>query len=183
MGKMKTHERQLALDELASSERRLLELVDYLTPAQWCFRESPARWSIAENLEHLVLLEDFIAAAIAKAVEGPVQPEKRVFTAAKDPLVFGLGASRSTKLNAREAVRPTGRWPDTTELVAEFRRVRSRTLAFAAETDADLRSHFFPHIAFGELDCYQWLVVLGQHTARHTSQIEQIKADPAYPAA
>jgi hypothetical protein len=181
MGKMKTHERQLALEQLASSQARLLELLDGLTPVQWSFRESPERWSIAENLEHLVLFEDFISGAIAKVMEGQAEPEKRELAAAKQPLVLGLASSRSTKFNAREAVRPIGRWPYTTELTTEFQKVRARTLAFAAETDADLRNHFFFHIAFGDLDCYQWLLLLGQHTARHAMQIEQIKAHPAYP--
>ena len=40
----------------------------------------------------------------------------------------------------------------------------------------DLRSHFFAHVAFGDLDCYQWLVAMGQHTLRHVAQIEEIKA-------
>jgi hypothetical protein len=178
---MEQHERQLALDQLHSSQSRLLALVDRLTLEQWCFRESSGRWSIAENLEHLILFEEFIAEAIANAMKAPAEPAKQVSAAAKEPLVLGLANSRSTTFSAREAVRPTGRWPDPIEMVAEFQRVRARTLAFAAATDADLRSHFFAHIAFGDLDCYQWLLVLGRHTARHVLQIEQIKADPVYP--
>ena len=75
------------------------------------------------------------------------------------------------------------RWVDMGEMVAELRKTRARTMEFVAETQADLRGHFFPHIAFGDLDCYQWLVVLGQHGMRHALQIEEIKADPAYPTA
>ncbi len=75
----------------------------------------------------------------------------------------GLAKARSTKFNAREAARPVGRWPDTAEMIAELRRPRAGTLAFAAETQAELRDHFFPHLAFGDLDCYQWLVVPVQH--------------------
>jgi hypothetical protein len=63
-------------------------------------------------------------------------------------------------------------------MIAELRKARARTLAFAAVTAADLRGHFFPHIAFGDLDCYQWLVVLGQHGTRYALQIEQIKGRP-----
>ena len=101
----------------------------------------------------------------------------------KEPLVLGLAKARSTKFNAWEAVRPVGRWPDTAEMIAELRRPRAGTLAFAAETQAELRDHFFPHLAFGDLDCYQWLVVPGQHGARHAvPQIEEIMADPGYPA-
>jgi hypothetical protein len=181
-GTMELHERQLILDQLASSEARLLKLVDGLTPAQWNFRETPSRWSIAENVEHLIAFENFIADAIAKVMEGPAEPEKKALAAEKEPLVLGLANARSTKFNAREAVRPVGKWLSTTEMIAELRKTRARTIAFTVETQADLRGHFFPHIAFGDLDCYQWLMLLSQHEIRHALQIGEIKADPAYPA-
>lgn len=180
---MNPQERQLVLDQLKSSETRLLEIVKGLSPAQWSFRETPERWSIAENLEHIVALENFVTQKIGDVIQEAALPDKRALSPAKDSLVLGLADSRATKLTAREAARPSGRWPDPADLVAEFRKVRARTIAFAAETQADLRGHFFPHIAFGDLDCYQWLVVLGQHAYRHVSQIEDIKAHPAYPAA
>jgi hypothetical protein len=182
-GKMTTHERQLVLNQLASSETRLLMLIKGLTPQQWNFRETPERWSIAEVIEHCILFEEFIRGMIAKTLEAPAQPEKTAMAPAKEPLVLGLANARSIKFNAREAVRPTGRWSDPTEMLAELRKTRAQTIAFAADTQANLRDHFFSHIAFGDLDCYQWLVVLGQHGFRHTLQIEEIKAHPAYPAA
>jgi hypothetical protein len=178
---MEREERQLVLAQLASSETQLLELVDGLTPEQWIFRESPERWSIAEILEHLVVFEKFINEVIAKVMAAPAEPEKKAFAAQKEPLVLGLANSRSTRFKARELVLPTGRWANTAELIAELRRCRAQTVAFAAETEADLRDHFFPHIVFGDLDCCQWLVVIGQHTARHALQIEEIQANPAYP--
>jgi hypothetical protein len=98
-----------------------------------------------------------------------------------DPLVLGLANAREIKFNAREAVRPTARWPEKTELILEFRKTRARTLAFASETELSLRDHFFPHIAFGDLDAYQWLVVIGRHTVRHGFQIKAIKACLAFP--
>jgi hypothetical protein len=179
---MEPRERQFVLDQLASSEARLLELVDGLTPVQWRFREAAERWSIAENIEHLIAFEDFITEKIAGAIEGKAEPEKQASTEQKDSLVRGLAGARHIKFNAREAVRPVGRWSDTSEMVAELRNSRARTVAFAAETQANLRNHFFPHIAFGDLDCYQWLMLLGQHACRHALQIEEIKANPEYPA-
>ena len=178
---MEPHARQFVLDQLASSEARLLELVHGLTPAQWNFRETPERWSIAENIEHVIALENFIVQKIQEALEQPPDGGKKGTAAGKDSLVLGLGKARGPKLIAREVARPMGRWPDKAELIGELRRTRARTTAFASETQAELREHFFPHIAFGDLDCYQWLVVLGQHGFRHALQIEEIKADPAYP--
>jgi hypothetical protein len=33
----------------------------------------------------------------------------------------------------------------------------------------------------GDLDCYQWLLVVGQHSLRHALQIGEIKASAGYP--
>jgi hypothetical protein len=179
---MESHERKLVLDQLASSEARLLNLVAGLTQQQWSFRETSERWSISENIEHVIVLENFITQTIAKVLEGPAQPEKKILAARKESLVLGVANSRSVKIKAREAARPVGRWPYPAELISEFRKTRAQTIAFARETQADLRNHFFPHVAFGDLDCYQWLVVLAQHGFRHALQIEEIKADAKYPA-
>ncbi len=179
---MELKERQFALDKLASSEARLLELVQGLSPSQWSFRETPERWSIAQVIEHVILFENFVSRAIEEALEKPVAAEKQSQTAEKDPLVIGLANSRRTRFNAREAVRPGQSRPEPSELVAQLRKVRARTFAFTESTQADVRDHYFPHIAFGDLDCYQWLVTLGQHAARHAVQIEEIKSHPRFPA-
>jgi DinB superfamily len=178
---MNAREREFVLEQLAAGELRLLGLVEGLGPAQWSFREDAERWSIAEIVEHLVVFEGFIIAAVTNALQGPEESEKMGLAGAKELLVLGLAESRSAKLKAREATRPIGRWSEPAELVAEFRNARARTIAFAAETECDLRGHFFPHIAFGDLDCYQWLVVLGQHTLRHCLQIEEVLRDSKFP--
>ena len=178
---MEPQQRQPVIEELASTEARLLNTLDGLMPAQWHFRESPSRWSIAENLEHLIAFEGFILAAIRRTLDAPPELDKMAAAVAKEHLVLSLAQSRDTKFLAREIVRPTGRWTGTTAMIEEFHQARGATIAFVNDTRFPLREHFFPHIAFGDLDCYQWLIVLGQHTGRHVAQIEQIKADRAYP--
>jgi hypothetical protein len=54
-------------------------------------------------------------------------------------------------------------------------------LRFAAVTHGDLRSYFFEHPQFGELDCYQWLLFVGAHSERHARQAEEVIADPNFP--
>jgi uncharacterized damage-inducible protein DinB len=180
---MHPEERQLVIDRLQSSETHILALVQNLTPAQWNFHETPNRWSIAENIEHLAIFEPFIIGAITKALQTPTDPDKNHSTTEKEPDVLAIADSHNAKLIAREAVSPTGRWSNPAEAITEFRKARSQTIAFATETQADLRNHFFPHISLDDLDCYQWLVAIGQHTLRHTVQIEEIKANPNYPTA
>jgi hypothetical protein len=178
---MKTEEREFVAGELRASEARLLEVVRGLTAEQWSFREAPERWSIAEVVEHLVVWESFMLGAVRGALEGPAEPEKQAAVAGKDALVLGLAGSRDKKLKSREAARPTGRWSDFGEMLVEFRARRAQTIEFAESTQADLRSHFFAHITFGDLDCYQWLVAMGRHTLRHVGQIEEIKRDGGFP--
>ena len=78
-------------------------------------------------------------------------------------------------------MRPTGQWSDAEELLAEFRNTRRRTTDFAATTRSDLRAYIHPHMALGELDCYQWLLVLSLHGSRHAQQIEEIKTAAGFP--
>jgi hypothetical protein len=178
---MQPQERQHLIDRLQSSEAQILSLVEGLTPAQWNFRETPARWSIAENIEHLAIFEHFITGAVTKTLQTPAQPDKKLASSEKEPHVLAIASSQNAKLTAREATTPTGRWPAPAEAVSEFRKARAQTIAFVTETGAPLRDHFFPHIALGDLDCFQWLVVLAQHSLRHVTQIEEIKAHPNYP--
>jgi hypothetical protein len=179
---MDTQERQVILNQLDLSQARLVELTDGLTPEQWHFRETPERWSIAENIEHVILFEEFLRGVIVKTLQQAAEPEKRAFAAAKEAAVFNIGNGRDTRFNAREVVRPTGRWADTGEMLAAFRKTRAETRTFAMGLEGDLRGHFFAHVALGDLDCYQWLVVMAQHGERHARQIEQVMADPGYPA-
>ena len=177
---METHERQLVVDQFNSSEARLEELVKGLSADQWTFREAPDRWSIAEVIEHVIAVEERITRRIAKILEGPGEPEKRAGAAGKDALVQSRGTDRSSKFNAPEPVRPTGKY-ESAELMAEFRKTRERTMAFVGQLQSDLRNHFIPHPVFGDLDCYQWLLLLGKHGDRHALQIEEIKANKGYP--
>ncbi len=179
---MDAQERQVVLDQLDSSEARLLELTNDLTAEQWHFREAPERWSIAENVEHVILFDQFLRGVIVKTLEQPAEPEKKGFAAAKEAAVFHIANGRDTRFNAREVVRPTGRWADMSEMLAELRKTRAQTRAFVVGLEGGLREHFFAHVALGDLDCYQWLVVLAQHGERHAKQIEQVMADPGFPA-
>jgi DinB superfamily len=86
-----------------------LKLVNGLTPKQWSFRERPERWSIAENIGHLIAFEIFLARAIAKAIRGPAEPVKKARSATKEPIVLGLADSRSIRFDVRKAIFPIGK--------------------------------------------------------------------------
>jgi uncharacterized damage-inducible protein DinB len=178
---MEENERQLVLDQLKASQARLLALVDGMTAEQWTFRPAEGRWSAAECLEHVIRVEKRLLGVIEKKIneEIPVQGRTRV----DDALVARAIPDRTVRREAPEPVRPTGQWPDANDLLAEFRKTRQRTTKFAAATQGHLRSYFIPHMALGELDCYQWLLVLSLHGFRHAQQMEEIKASAGFPRA
>jgi hypothetical protein len=184
---MQQQERQLVVDQLTASRDRIQALVDGLTAEQWRFRPSADRWSIGECLEHVMRVEGRVLGLVVKKLDEDVpQPEKQLPAAQRDErdaLVAKSVLDRSVGRQAPEIARPTGDWANGDELLAEFRKARQCTTDFAATTQGDLRSYFHPHASFGELDCYQWLIVLSLHGARHAQQMEEIKAAPAFPPA
>lgn len=180
---MNDRERQLAADHLTASRERLLGLVAGLTPEQWTFHPGDGRWSIGDCLEHVLRVESRVVAMVEKKLEEPpANPAPESFRD-KDSLILRAVPDRTERRQAPEHARPNGQWPHAGNLLAEFEKVRAHSARFVAETKADLRNYTNPHGAFGELDCYQWLLLLGLHSERHARQIEEIKADPAFPGA
>lgn len=182
---MEQQERQLVLNQLDASRDRILRTVEGLSPEQWAFRPGEGRWSIAECLEHIVRVENRVRDLIAnKLRDEKAQPEKRLSAEqakARDAEATKTVLDRSTPRQAPEPVRPTGLWPTPEGLVAEFRQSRSATKEFAASTQDDLRSYFHPHGALGEIDCYQWMILLSLHGACHAEQMEEVKSAPGFP--
>ena len=177
---MEAQEKALVLGHLNSSREQLLNLVDGLTEKQWQFQPGEGRWSINQCLEHVVRVENRVLGNMQKKVsEGADELDK---ARVDDALLVHAVQDRSTSRQAPEVARPTGQWPNSEELLVEFAGTRQRTLDFAASAPDNLRNRFLPHAAFGELDCCQWLLMLGLHGKRHAKQIEEIKASPGFPA-
>jgi hypothetical protein len=177
---MTSAERELALGQLAESRERLLRAAHGLSETQITYKPGPDRWSVADLIEHLAVVEARILGLIQQTLATPPDPSKR--SAMEDKPLVDDTAGRVTRFQAPEFLVPTGRWP-AERRIQEFETARRRTIEFAASTEADLRSHFARHPVFGELDCYQWLLLMGAHCHRHCAQGEEVKADAGFPRA
>ena len=177
---MTSAEREVILKNLAESRDRLRATTQGLSKTQLAYRAAPGRWSVAENIEHLAVVEAGILSMVEKGLEAPSDSSKR--SAMDDPGLIADVAGRITRFQAPEFLVPTGRWQDE-ELLPQFDAARKRTREFAATTNADLRNHFLPHPILGELDCYQWLLLMAAHCDRHRTQIEEVKASTGFPRA
>jgi DinB superfamily len=177
---MEAHEKAAVLGHLNSCREQLLKLVDGLTPEQWQYEPAEGRWSVNQCMEHVVRVENRVLGNVQKKLgDGADELDKpRV----DDNVLLQAVQDRSVVRQAPEPARPVGQWPNADELLAEFASTRQRTIDFASTAPDNLRNHLLPHGAFGDLDCYQWLLLLGLHGKRHAQQIEEIKATPGFPA-
>ncbi len=178
---MTAEERAFALQQLQMTRENFLKSIAGLSEKQWTFKPGPDRWSVAEVAEHITVAESMIFGLVQKMMQSPAAPEKREQVKGKDQIILQKMVDRSHKAQAPETMRPTGRWATEVELTKAFEATRKVTMDYVKTTNDDLRDHFFDHPVFGTLDGYQWLLLLSAHSARHTEQIEEVKADPNFP--
>ncbi len=174
-------ERDRALKYLESTRAQVVEISTKLSDAQWRWKQAPERWSVAECVEHISATEEFVFGRMMSAMKEAPQPDKKAAAKGREELVVRAVPSRATRVQAPEEVRPTGRWPQRDEQVKAYEGIRGKTVEFARTTQADLRSHFYPHFILKDLDVYQWLLFLAAHNDRHLAQIREVMADPGFP--
>jgi uncharacterized damage-inducible protein DinB len=179
---MTSAERESLLKNLAESRERLLRMALDLSREQLHFRPAPGRWTVAECLEHIAFVEGRLLGLVQKLLETPPDPSKRSAMEGKDDMLVADLVGRVTRFQAPDYVAPTGRWPDE-QLMKEFEAARRQTRDFAASTQANLRQHFYNHPIFGDLDMYQWLLLIAAHCDRHRAQSEEVIASPGFPRA
>ena len=172
-------ERDHASQYLAETRKGVEDAVKGLTDAQWKYKPAPDRWSAAEVVEHLALIEDAVDGILARiptASAPPADRDVKQFDASLVPKVL----DRSVKAEAPPIAKPASRWtPEDT--LEHYRAARAKTASLLLSTPG-LRAHAIPHPLFGPLDGYEWVLAVAAHSARHTQQILEVKADPGFPA-
>jgi DinB superfamily len=177
-----SQEREAAIKQFETTRDTFLKSISGLSEKQWTFKPAPDRWSVAEVAEHITVSESTLGGLVQQRIMlSPAAPEKREQVKGKDELILTKVPDRSHKAQAPEFLRPTGRWATEAELTKAFDDARAANIHYIRTTNDDLRDHFFDHPVFGTLDGYQWLLLISAHSARHTEQIEEVKADPNFP--
>ena len=177
---MTSGERETVLRNLAESRERLLGAVKGLSREQLHHRSAPGRWTVAECVEHIATVEGRVLGLIQMTLsQGPAPSKRSAFEGKENAMVEDI-AGRITRFQAPDFLVPRGQWPDE-QLLKEFEAARRNTREFAASTDADLRNHFYAHPVFGDLDLYQWLLLVGAHCDRHRAQSEEVMASGGFP--
>jgi len=158
---MQTAERDLVLEHLHRSRARLLETVQELSPEQRSFKPAEDRWSVADCVEHIIIVEHFVLDSVGRVLKSAPEPEKHAETVGKDEVIQQRVPSRNFRVKGPEAVMPIGRWPEFPVLLGQFEAARNRSIEFT-------------HPFLGQFDCYQWLLFIGTHCERHVRQMEEV---------
>ena len=157
----------------------LREAVEEVPPARREERPAADRWSVAEILEHIGIVEGAITRLLRKQLEearaGGLGPERD--TSPVVPTVpVSLVVDRSFRIEANPRVQPTGGL--TAEAAWQVLDQRRKALQeFLQESDGLALGDVIipvPHPRLGPLNGWQWLVFLAAHEGRHAGQIREL---------
>jgi hypothetical protein len=173
--------------QIESIRKDALELVTPLDDAQFNWRPSPERWSVAQNLAHLNVVDGLDLPAIAKAIE----KGRTVGWTGTGPFRYGwlsrwfLRISEKPgkiKMRAPKVYLPPPGEPKE-EALEKFVSIHDRMLELAAQSDgldlARVRVPTpFPHVHFS---LGQRFALLAAHDRRHLLQARAVRRHPDFP--
>src|SRR6266850_2107057 len=173
---------------------RLEEVLNYLDSQRTALSEAVAlvptelrdqqpgsdRWSVAQVLQHLVIIEKRIGMGVTNwvgdALARGLGPELET-SSVLNSLDLALIADRSRRRNAPEEVRPNGDLDAASAWTAlEQTRAALRTGVLLGDGLA-LGEVIQTHPVLGPINLYQWLLFVAGHEARHTAQVREIAAE------
>lgn len=173
-------ERQTLLSELLKSRDGVLRQAADLSQEQATFKPAPDVWSVAENVEHIAIVEEFSALRI-RAMHRAELADPARDGRALEALVRSAVIQRENKVKTPPAADPTGTEPLAAG-IDRFLKARERTVALLDEPHC-FRGRVQAHPVLPPMDGYQWMLAFAGHAVRHTLQIRELKAHPAFPKA
>lgn len=168
-------ERQRLVAHLEVTAAALVGEVTGLSPKQLAFKAAPDEWSIAQVIDHLLLVGEIYWNDLQAALKSPPSEAPSVFSDA-DILWYGIDRTNREKAIATEM--PAGTFKDLASAIAQYRRHNARLIEFVSTTNADLRRHI---VARQGSDAYQWALLISTHEQRHLLQIREIKKAGGFP--
>ena len=174
-GELTPGDRQRLVAHLEMTEAWLMSEVGGLSPSQLTFRMTPDSWSILDVVEHLAIAEPQYWQQVQASMK---QPPTKDTIEATDAAILWYGIDRTNRARTGEARVPKGRFAGLDQALGAFRTLRAEMTSYAKTTKEDLRSR---KLLEGNMDVYQWFVMISAHSQRHILQIREIKAHAEFP--
>jgi DinB superfamily len=156
--------------------RELMDSLDGVSGEALCRKAAPDKWSVAEILDHLRMVESGIARLITKRVgqarEAGIGEEKSM--APVLPSFMRHAATlESSILQSPATVKPKANVDINEALDGLADSREALRAAIVSANGVALGEIKHTHPILGELDLYQWLIFLGEHEGRHKKQIDR----------
>ena len=171
-----------SIEEIYAANEKIraqtLKTLSNLTDEQTRFLPDGEKWTIAEFVEHIAIVEDGMAKISAKLLSQAQNAGKASNGNANLSENFTQKAAtmRDKKFEAPERVRPTGK-KTIAESLEKLRETRMQLENLRPLFEQFECSDFkFPHPIMGDLSATEWLALVGGHEARHLRQIENFLA-------
>jgi hypothetical protein len=167
---MNSKEKAEMLAGLESGQQAIIGVLSGVT--EDVARRSPGngRWSVLECIEHVALGEAYFLAQL----EGATLSEAPLVNSAREKAIVERGADRTTRYEAPDVARPTGRFATLKDATDHFTASRARTLNFVESCSDDLRARLAHHPVIGVVNSHEVLLLMTAHSLRHTHQIREI---------
>ena len=167
------------LQYLETTKKNIVDATRGLSEAQWNFKPSVFKWSVAQVIEHIAASEDLLRQMaenqIKQAPPGPDRDLKKT-----DDRVLEVIPDRSRKFQAPEQLRPRNQFGSPEAALRHFLESRAKTVKLL-KTTPDLRSHVVDSGLLGKVDAFERILFVAAHSERHTKQLLEVKADPKFP--
>jgi DinB family protein len=174
------------LEYMDSTRAALVACALNMNPSFARIRPRDEVWSAADNLAHLVLVEEFVVDLMAKSI-AKAREEGIGADASDESFMRSLDRWRVPE-PLMKVIAPARITPDNSKSVEDslqaLDRSRARLRSILTEnTDVDLSAIKRTHPLLRDLDMYQWALFVAQHEDRHRKQMERALAETTERAA
>jgi hypothetical protein len=173
---MTTGERQRLVVHLEMTEAWLVSEIDGLSDAQLTWRPASDVWSVKDVVEHLGIAEPQYWKQLQDSLKTAPTPSYK--PDATDAAILWYGIDRTNRTKTGEPRVPDGRFKDVAAALASFRALRSTMLDLARTSADDFRGR---KLIEGDMDVYQWFLMISTHAQRHILQIREVKGHKEFP--
>ena len=165
------------LKYLDTERADLRAAVELVTPELRDQPPGPDRWSVAQVLQHLTLIENRVGRLVSKRIAGAraegLGPELETSPILNSRHAAKI-ADRSFRVTAPEEIRPPSDADAVSAWAALEQSRETLRLAVLSGDGLALSEVKHPHPVLGEINLYQWILFVGSHEVRHTAQVREI---------
>jgi len=172
---MTAGDRQRLVAHLEMTESWLESELTGLSEAQLAWRPSADAWSVKDVVEHLGIAEPQYWKQLQDSLKAPATGYKPEAT---DAAILWYGIDRTNRTKTGEARVPDGRFKSAADAHSSFRKLRATMLEQAKTSQDDYRGR---KLVDGNMDVYQWFLMISSHSQRHILQIREVKATEGFP--